>query len=371
MFADDAELPTELLSQAATIASQEFSNASLKDNWDDTEGYYRVRIGERLDGRYRVFGYTGAGVFGNVVRATDTKRNDSNVAIKIIRNNDMMRKTGVRELEVLKKLNEADRLDKFHCLQLYRQFYHHNHLCLVFENLSMNLRELLKKYGNNVGLHMKAVRSYAQQLLLALKLLKKCNIVHADIKPDNILVTENKMTLKLCDFGSSCHVADAELAPYLVSRFYRAPEIMLGLNYDFGIDLWSVAVTLYEVYTGKIMFPGKSNNQMLKYMMDLRGKLPNKVIRKAQFKDQHFDQNCSFLYHEVDKVTQRDKITVIPTIHPSRDLTTDLLGEQDLDREGYKKLEQFRTFLDQMTVMESAKRITCNEALKHPFIIEK
>lgn len=78
---------------------------------------------------------------------------------------------------------------------------------------------------------------------------------------------------------------------------------MLGLQHDFGIDLWSVAVTLYEVYTGKIMFPGKSNNQMLKYMMDLRGKFPNKVIRKAMFKDQHFDYNCNFLYHETDKVT--------------------------------------------------------------------
>jgi len=53
----------------------------------------------------------------------------------------------------------------------------------------MNLREVLRKYGQNVGLHYKAVRSYSQQLFLALKLLKKTGIIHADIKPDNILVS--------------------------------------------------------------------------------------------------------------------------------------------------------------------------------------
>ena len=54
----------------------------------------------------------------------------------------------------------------------------------------MNLREVLKRYGKNVGLHIKAVRSYCQQLLLALKLMKRGGILHADIKPDNILVSE-------------------------------------------------------------------------------------------------------------------------------------------------------------------------------------
>ena len=54
---------------------------------------------------------------------------------------------------------------------------------------SMNLREVLKKYGKDVGLHIKAVRSYTQQLLLALKLMKRCCILHADIKPDNVLVS--------------------------------------------------------------------------------------------------------------------------------------------------------------------------------------
>ncbi|KAI6235516.1 PRP4 pre-mRNA-processing factor 4-like protein [Aphelenchoides besseyi] len=323
MFTDDDD-NVEQLAQATTIASIDGSNLSLRDNWDDQEGYYIPRIGEVLDKRYRVFAFTGSGSFAIVLRATDLRKKDRSVATKIIRNNELMKKTGVRELEHLKKLNKADRLDKYHCLQLHRSFYHHNHICLVFENLSMNLRELLDKYGNKVGLHLKAVRSYAQQLLLALKLLRKRSIIHADIKPDNILVTENKLTLKLCDFGSAICVGEAEPAPYLIS--------LLELPYDYAVDLWSVAVTLYELYTGRIMFKGNSNNQMLKFMMNSRGKPPNKLIRRSTFKDQHFDQNCNFLYHEIDKVTNRDKITVLPNIKASRDLTVDLVGDQELDR---------------------------------------
>ena len=53
------------------------------------------------------------------------------------------------------------------------------------------------------------------------------------------------------------------------------------------------------------MFPGKSNNEMLKLMMDLKGKIPNRIIRKGLFKDKHFDRDCNFLYHEIDKVTER------------------------------------------------------------------
>jgi serine/threonine-protein kinase PRP4 len=80
---------------------------------------------------------------------------------------------------------------------------------------------------------------------------------------------------------------------------------VLGMAYDHGIDMWSTAVTIFELYTGRIMFPGKSNNEMLKLMMDLKGKMPNKLIRKATFRENHFDSNFNFLYHEVDKVTQR------------------------------------------------------------------
>lgn len=89
----------------------------------------------------------------------------------------------------------------------------------------MNLRDVIKRFGKDLGLNLKAVRAYSHQMFLALSLLKKCSIMHADIKPDNILVTESKSVLKVCDLGSASHESENEITPYLVSRFYRAPEI--------------------------------------------------------------------------------------------------------------------------------------------------
>lgn len=80
-----------------------------------------------------------------MVRARDRARCNLEVAIKIIRSNDLMLKTGQKELEILKKLNDADPDDKYHCLRLYRNFSHRQHLCLVFESLNMNLREVSSK----------------------------------------------------------------------------------------------------------------------------------------------------------------------------------------------------------------------------------
>ncbi|XP_037044330.1 serine/threonine-protein kinase prp4 [Bradysia coprophila] len=359
-------------SPSASITSKHIhDNPSLTDNWDDAEGYYRVRIGEVLDNRYIVSGFTGQGVFSNVVSARDQARGNANTAVKIIRNHEIMHKTGLRELEILKKLNDADPDDRFHCLRLYRHFFHKQHLCMVFEPLSMNLREVLKKYGKNVGLHIKAVRSYTQQLFLALKLLKKTGILHADIKPDNILVNESNLILKLCDFGSASHISDNEITPYLVSRFYRAPDIILGMTYDYGIDMWSAGCTIYELYTGKILFSGKSNNQMLKFFMDLKGKIPNRIIRKGQFKDQHFDASCNFLYHEIDKLTEREKIVVMPVIKPIRHLQQELIADQNLPEDQHRKVTQLRDLLDSIFALDPSKRLSLNQALAHPFIQEK
>jgi len=183
-------------------------------------------------------------------------------------------------------------------------------------------------------------------------------------------VTESQKTVKLCDFTSSCHVANARKDPLLVSLPYRAPEIMLGLTCDYGIDMWSVAVTLYEIYTGKVMFPGETPNRMLKLMMDLHGKLHNEVIRRATLKDKHFNQDCAFLYSDHGNTILPNHTIAYDTLTPTRNLLLELWGDETMNQEGYKQLEKFRSFLGQMTVLDPLKRITCSDALKHPFIDE-
>jgi serine/threonine-protein kinase PRP4 len=96
----------------------------------------------------------------------------------------------------------------------------------------MNLRETLYKFGKDVGINIGAVRMYARQLLSALRHLADLKIVHGDIKLDNILCSEDLKQVTLCDFGSAFLETDKDIkpTPYIVSRFYRAPEIILGLT---------------------------------------------------------------------------------------------------------------------------------------------
>jgi len=358
---------------AAQKNTSKAEKKDTKDVWADSEGYYKISAGELLERRYRVRGYTGSGVFSNVVKAMDTQENDLVVAIKIIRNNELMFNAGKKELEIIRVIQAADKDGKHHCVKFLRHFIHKGHLCMVFEACSMNLREVTKKYGRDdgevVGLSMEAVRKYAQQMLLALKLMRKCNVVHADIKPDNILVNDSKTQVKLCDFGSASRLDNCEITEYLQSRFYRAPEIALGVENGFGIDMWSLATTLYELYTGRILFnDNKNNNQLLKQHMDLKGKPSVKFIRKGAYKDKHFDMDNAFLHHELDPVTQKDRLRRLTTINPSVDLMQRLKKNQKLNEDEKRKLVQFKDLLDKMLVIDPSKRITPKEALQHDFI---
>ncbi|KAL4906075.1 hypothetical protein BDW74DRAFT_138095 [Aspergillus multicolor] len=370
MFAEDTEETTQPVHASAVAVPQARElDVSMMDNWDDPEGYYNLRIGELIDGRYHVQQNLGKGMFSSVVRAKDSKTGNV-VAIKIIRQNDTMKKAGLKEIDILEKLREADPDDKKHMIKFERSFEHKGHLCMVFENLSMNLREVLKKFGRDVGLNLRAIRAYAQQIFLGLSLMRKCNILHADLKPDNLLVNEQRNVLKVCDLGSASPASDNEITPYLVSRFYRAPEIILGIPYDYAIDMWSIGCTLFELYTGKILFTGRNNNQMLKSIMECRGKYPPKLLRRGSLAHLHFDDMTNFHSTEEDKITGRLATRVMDFKKPTRDLKTRLMGKgtRGMSDSEAKELALFVDLLERCLSLNPEKRCTPAEALKHPFI---
>ncbi|KAI6027194.1 kinase-like domain-containing protein [Pisolithus marmoratus] len=344
------------------------------DYASDPEGYYQIILGEQLDGgRYQVFSSLGKGMFANVVRARvlqDAGEGGREVAIKIIRSQESMYRAGLKEVQILHKLRQADPDDKKHIVRLERTFEHRGHLCLVFESMSMNLRDVVKKFGKDVGLNIRAVRAYAHQLFLSLSLLKKTNVMHADIKPDNILVNEQKTVLKLCDLGSASDASENDITPYLVSRFYRAPEIILGVPYDTTLDMWSVGCTLYELYTGKILFPGRSNNQMLLLMMELKGRFNSKMIKKAKFGELYFDEMGGFESIETDRVTGANVTRKVHIQGAVRDLRARLMppASVKLKDDEMKLLTSFIDLLDKCLMLDPARRVTPKEALVHPFI---
>ena len=93
------------------------------------------------------------------------------------------------------------------------------------------------------------------------------------------MLDKDAKKIKLCDFGSCLSIGEVGITEYMVSRFYRAPEIMLGCKFDLAIDIWSAGVTLFELYTGKVMFYGRSNNEMLKLIMQSKGKIKTKILK--------------------------------------------------------------------------------------------
>ncbi|KAM3576626.1 hypothetical protein VYU27_001429 [Nannochloropsis oceanica] len=353
---------------------------TLEDNWDDHEGYYKTLVGEVIADRYLVLGSIGRGVFSTVLRCRDLKPGEGGpavVAVKIIRNNDVMRKAAQRELDVLKALAAADPENRKHCVRLVTHLEHRQHVVMVFESLQMNLRETLRKFGKHVGLNIAAVRTYAKQLLIALRHIGHQGIVHADIKPDNILVSEGFGQLKLCDFGSSFReeAGDNDPTPYLVSRFYRAPEVVLGFEYGRGVDLWSVGCCLYELFTGRVAFPGSTNNEMLRLMMEVKGGLTQKVVRRhrAAYEtlklEPMFEPDGRFRQQEMDPVT---KMPVLRIVHvppqPTRDLTGVLLKAKAASDDKALVLN-LGDLLEKIFVLDSSKRITVRDALHHPFFM--
>jgi serine/threonine-protein kinase PRP4 len=314
-FSDDEDEDVDAEPEPEGPTKGTVLDEKLLENWDDPEGYYKIINNELVNGgRYRMIKTLGRGVFANVAQAEEvtSDSNDQNrrlVAVKMIRRNELMRKASQKEMDFLQKVNEADPQDKRHIIRLLGSFDHKGHLCIIFEHMSKNLRDLLKEETNGHGLALPAVRTYTRQMFLGLQHLQNCQVVHLDLKPDNVLVSADKKTVKLADFGTAVDKRDViERTEYLVSRFYRAPEIILGMDIGYPVDMWAVGCTAYELWTGKILFTGRSNNQMVKAFMDCLGWPSEKLLKKGLLNNvlEHFEAGppLKFISREVDQYNQ-------------------------------------------------------------------
>lgn len=105
------------------------------------------------------------------------------------------------------------------------------------------------------------MKHFGIQILVALSYMRTHHIVNCDLKPENIMLKKaNKSGIKIIDYGSGCFEPE-QIYTYIQSRFYRAPEIILGMRYSSAIDMWSFGCIMYELYVGYPLFAGEDENE--------------------------------------------------------------------------------------------------------------
>ncbi|CAM6006798.1 unnamed protein product [Sphagnum balticum] len=261
--------------------------------FDDERGDYNVVEHDHLAYRYEVLGILGKGSFGQVLKCSDHKYKVLR-AVKMIRNKRRFHQQALVEVKILEHLRNKATMEatSTNIVTIYESFYFRGHLCITFALHDISLYELIKR-NNFQGISPTVIKSFASQLLSTLRFLKKLHVIHCDLKPENILLQHPAMSkIKVIDFGSSCFNHE-RIYTYIQSRFYRSPEVILGLPYDMMIDIWSFGCILAELFSGYPLFPGENEVEQLACMMEVLGVPPNAVLENATRKKMFFDSNNS------------------------------------------------------------------------------
>lgn len=287
---------TEQMSTKSTFTSTIDHNIQSK---------IELEIAEEIPS-YTPISFRGAGAFGYVVEAYD-KKNDCRVAIK--RTHKVGTKIS-REYKILSVLKGCP-----YTVQMLNTFYSINDegitvQNIVFEYVSNNLdHEIEKLKTKKEVFNIKELQTICSQILQGLIFAHKKNVVHRDLKPENVLYTKDKM-VKICDFGSSKIILKksnikssfdeddsnseeekvdntfynkneviTKSTPYIVSRYYRAPELILGCNtYDSTIDIFASGCIFFELAALKPLFPGRAEGMQLFEQMTVLGKIPSEYL---------------------------------------------------------------------------------------------
>ncbi|KAK2660972.1 hypothetical protein Ddye_007505 [Dipteronia dyeriana] len=335
--------------------------------------------------RYIVKGVLGHGTFGQVARCLDVETN-SFVAVKIIKNQLAYYQQALVEVSILTTLNRKyDPEDKHHIVRIYDYFVHQRHLCICFELLDTNLFELIK-INQFRGLSLSIVQSFSKQILCGLALLKDAGIIHCDMKPENILMCTSvkPAEIKIIDFGSAC-MEDRTVYSYIQSRYYRSPEVLLGYQYSTAVDMWSFGCIVAELFLGLPLFPGASEFDLLRRMIQTLGRQPpDYVLKEAKNTSKFFKCVGSAMdgrstYQPSTEIEYETKEMKKPLIAKEffnqktlEAIVTNYPYKKNLTKEDIIRESQVRLalvdFLKGLVEFDPAKRWSPFQASKHPFV---
>ena len=231
-----------------------------------------------MKNKYEVLGIVGEGAYGIVYKCLN-KETNKYVAVKKFKETQdkLVQKTMKRELAMLQMLHHEN------VVEFQESFVSKGNFFLVFEYVEKNLLEVLEESPH--GLSPKLIRSLVYQMCKAVDYLHKNNMIHRDVKPENLLIDE-KLNLKLCDFGFARKVKLNKnnnnvdtMTDYVATRWYRSPELLLsGGIYGPEVDYWAIGCIMGELADGNPMFPGEDEVDQLDCIIKILGNLPENLI---------------------------------------------------------------------------------------------
>ena len=312
-----------------------------------TEGKHTMKIGDHIAYRYEIISLIGQGAFSKVIKCKDHKTKNV-VALKLIKENKKNMIKIENEIKILSFIKENDKINGSNIIRILDTFTYRKFACIVFEHLNINLYEFLKSRSFE-PLPLELISKLAFDILKSLDFLKNLNIIHCDLKPENILMVDDTNThVKLIDFGTSCFCGE-QIYKYLQSRYYRAPEIILGAKCTTAIDMWSFGCILAELFTGYPLFSGKDESEQLSLIIKIMGLPPKSFIENSSRKDSFFGNDG------------------LPLL---KDYSEDEPEKKDLGYELGCCNNDFIDIIQQCLIWEPEKRITPEEALNHIWILK-
>ncbi|GCC35522.1 hypothetical protein chiPu_0014007 [Chiloscyllium punctatum] len=333
---------------------------------------------------YDIIQILGKGTFGEVAKCW--KRSTGHfVAIKILKSDSYRARIIKNELKMLRVLGSVDP-DQYHFIRFYECFHDDVKSYLVFELMEQNIFEFQKE-NNFALLPARHIRTITTQVLRALQKLKDLSIIHADLKPENIMIIDQKrfpFRVKVIDFGSASifHEVRYVKEPYIQSRFYRSPEILLGLPFCEKVDMWSLGCVMAELHLGWPLYPGNSEYDQIRYIVETQGLPKDHLLNAATKANNFFRRNprqnsahqwqlkCSTDYqaetmvqplerrkYVLKSLDQLETINITKAVFPDDEVIAEFH-----DRKNMVEL------IKRMLTLDSHERITPSAALKHPFV---